>query len=129
MAQIYNNGAEAPDHGLDRDVLAPFVRDTLLRLEDTLRMELDVRGWGPVEDDLTALIDVVLAHHAVLVDTVLSSNFIPTLELVVATRRDILLDLGEAWITSEVKRCDKLLERFREILVPVRAVDGATQGV
>lgn len=61
--------------------------------------------------------------------TVLSSNFIPTLELVVATRRDILLDLGEAWITSEVKRCDQLLKRFREILVPVRAVDGATQGV
>ncbi|EIW53901.1 uncharacterized protein TRAVEDRAFT_23167 [Trametes versicolor FP-101664 SS1] len=130
MAQIAKNGV-APDRDQDRDVLVPFVRDTLLRLEGALRiMGVDGRSWSRVEEELMALIDVVLAEHATFPDTALPPNFVSTLEHVVAARRETLLpDQRFEWIASEIKIYDRLLERFRDVLAPARTAEEVVPGV
>lgn len=131
VAQMSQSAAEVPDRGRDRDVLSPFVRDTLLCLEGALRTrELDDRSWDRIEEELMALIDVVLAEHAASLGTVLPPNFVSTLERVVTARRATQLpDQHFKWVASEIAIYDRLLERFRGLLVPARAAEGPAQGV
>lgn len=131
VAQMSKSDAEIPDRGRDRDVLCPFVRDTLLCLEGALRtMELYDSSWDRIEEELMALIDVVLAEHAASLSTVLPPNFVSTMERVVAARRATqLADQRVKWVASECAIYDRLLERFRELLDSARAAEGAALGV